>query len=426
MNEEVVINERFVVGSLMKYPELLSELKLKPEMLSDYHCKNFISYITSKGIDLNAIYVMAKQKGNEFFPSKLLFDLRNDEFIKKSFFTNFQIQVLEEYKKRESLIAAHDYLNSPKRDNLIEFTERLNYLASLAIDKSNRKAEAITEILEEVNLELKPQLIKTSYDQVDSLIAGFEPGQLVIIAARPSVGKTAFAINLALNFLESGCNVSFFSLETTYKKVLQRYISATKRINSTKFKYPDSITSAERLKITEALQQFKDSNFRIIDDSLIKPSDIAKEAQYLQQTENKKNIIVIDYLTLMKSDGSFRDRRIEVEDISRKLKIFAKQYNCVIIALSQLSRGIEHRQDKRPMMSDIRESGSIEQDADIIAFLHRDDYYRRAEEEQTEADINKSIVELLIAKNKDGSTGSAELEFYKNIGVFYGKDDRFY
>lgn len=426
MNEEAVINERFVIGSLMKFPELLSEMKLKPEMFSDYHCKNLFNHIMTNGIDVNDIYVLAKQKENEFFPSGLLFDLRNDEFIKKSFFTNFQIQVLEAYKKRESLIAAHDYQNSPSRDNLIEFTERLNYLSSLAIDKSNRKTEAITEILNEVNLEVKPQLIKTDYAQVDRLIGGFELGQLVIVAARPSVGKTAFAINLAINFLESGCNVSFFSLETTYKKVLQRYISATKRINSTKFKYPNGINPDERLKITEALQQFKDSNFRIIDHSLIKPSDISKEAQYLQQNENKKNIIMIDYLTLMKSDGSFRDRRLEVEDISRKLKIFAKQYNCVIIALSQLSRGVEHRQDKRPMMSDIRESGSIEQDADIIAFLHRDDYYHRAEEEQTETDINKSIVELLIAKNKDGGTGSAELEFYKNIGRFYSSGNRFY
>lgn len=426
MNEEAVINERFVVASLMKFPELLSEMKLKPEMFSDYHCKNLVNHIVTNGIDVNDIYVLAKQKENEFFPSKLLFDLRNDDFIKKSFFTNFQIQVLEAYKKRESLIAAHDYQNSASRDNLIEFTERLNYLSSLAIDKSNRKTEAITEILEEVNLEVKPQLIKTDYAQVDRLIGAFEPGQLVIVAARPSVGKTAFAINLAINFLKSDCNVSFFSLETTYKKVLQRYISATKRINSTKFKYPNSINPDERLKITEALQQFKDSNFRVIDDSLIKPSDIAKEAQYLQQTENKKNIIVIDYLTLMKSDGSFRDRRLEVEDISRKLKIFAKQYNCVIIALSQLSRGVEHRQDKRPMMSDIRESGSIEQDADIIAFLHRDDYYHRAEEEQTETYINKSIVEVIISKSKDSATGIAELEFYKNIGRFYSSGNRFY
>lgn len=425
MNDGVVINERFVVGSLIKFPDLLSDLKLEAKMFTDYHCKNLIKHIIDNGIDVNDIYVLAKQKENQFFPSKLLFDLRNDDFIKKSFFTNFQIQVLEAYKKRESLIAAHDYQNSASRDNLIEFAERLNTIASLAIDKSNRKTEAITEILEEVNLEVKPQLIKTGYAQVDRLIGGFEPGQLVIVAARPSVGKTAFAINLAINFLERDCNVSFFSLETTYKKVLQRYISATARINSTKFKYPESIISAERLKITEALQQFKDSNFRVIDDSLIKPSNIAKEAQYLQQTENKKNIIMIDYLTLMKSDGNFRDRRLEVEDISRKLKIFAKQYDCVIIALSQLSRGVEHRQDKRPMMSDIRESGSIEQDADIIAFLHRDDYYQ-AKEEQTETDINKSIVELLIAKNKDGGTGSTELDFYKNIGVFYGKDNRFY
>ena len=148
------------------------------------------------------------------------------------------------------------------------------------------------------------------------------------------------------------------------------------------------------------------------------PVDIRRAASTMKQ-ESDRNVIIIDYLTLMKSDTNFRDRRLEVEDISRKLKVIALEYNCTVIALSQLSRGVEGRNDKRPMMSDLREAGGIEQDADVIFMLHREDYYDR---EKADEVTGISELECIIAKNRNGATGTATLNFHKKIQRFVNQN----
>lgn len=408
--------EHLVIGSLIRYPELITELELKSDMFTDPYAINFIKHIelTDK-LNLHEIYAKSMKHEADFVPSELIKQLRKDDLIKKTFFKQYQIEVLELYKARMMSKATSLVAGDPTRQNVNSLKETIQELDTLQISKKDNKLLALNQITRELNFEVEPQLFKTGYKQLDNVIGGFEPGQLIILAGRPSTGKTAFALNLALQLEQNGNNIALFSLETTTKKIIQRFVSSMARVKLNRFKDPNSISDDERLKLTEAMTRFKDMNITINADEVATPLTISRTASKMSQ-ESERNVIIIDYLTLMKSNGTFRDRRLEVEDISRKLKIIAKQFNCVVIALSQLSRGVESRNDKRPMMSDLREAGGIEQDADMIFLLYRDDYYNKA----TEYDpIGKSEVECIIAKSKDTEIGTVLFQFYKPVQRFY-------
>lgn len=408
--------EYLVIGALLRNPDLFGELALKQEMFADIYSHNFIKYANQHNkVDIADIYAQSQKYGNEFFPENLMEKLLNDRLIMKSHFTQYQIDVLEIYKKRKIKEATDNYTKQPNRENQLFLESTLKYLNDIEIKRKDTKAETLSTIKEELLQEVKPRLLKTGYKNLDSLISGFEPGQLVVIAARPSMGKTAFALNIGCELESNNCNVAVFSLETTAKKITQRVIASRTLVNLSKFKYPESINQDEMLKITEFMDRFQKMNFMINDGSQITPKDIQNQAARMMN-ESDNNVIIIDYLTLMKSDENIKDRRLEVEDISRKLKIIAKEYKCVIIALSQLSRGVEGRNDKRPVMSDLREAGGVEQDADMIFMLYRPDYYNKEQEETQHA---KSDVECIVAKNKDGATGTADFEFYRKVQRFY-------
>ena len=259
--------------------------------------------------------------------------------------------------------------------------------------------------------------IPTGFIELDRMTAGFQRNDLIIVAARPSVGKTAFALNIAQNVAtKTDENVAIFSLEMGADQLVMRMLCAEGNIDAQRLR-TGSLTAEDWGKLTMAMGSLSDSGIYIDDTPGIRVGDIRAKCRRLKQ-ESGLGMVLIDYLQLIQGNGRTDNRQQEVSEISRSLKELARELKVPVIALSQLSRGVEQRQDKRPMMSDIRESGSIEQDADIVAFLYRDDYYDKESE-------NKNIIEIIIAKQRNGPVGTCSLAFVKEYNKFVNLERRF-
>lgn len=264
--------------------------------------------------------------------------------------------------------------------------------------------------------------ISYGYKDLNAITNGFnrDGGDLLIVAARPSVGKTAFALNVAGHATLAGAIVPFFSLEMGAKSLLMRMACEMARIESYKMRDPKKLMSDdEHRKFMDAIGILDRMPIEIFDEPNCTIPDMIAECRKLRRDHPEKPmVIMLDYLQLLKWHRKAANRQEEVSGMSRELKIMARELNADVMALSQLSRAVEQRQDKRPMLSDLRESGSIEQDADKVMFLYRDDYY----DKETE---NKNIVEVIIAKHRNGPTGTVELGFLKEFGKFVSLDHRF-
>ncbi|RID82956.1 replicative DNA helicase [Peribacillus asahii] len=260
--------------------------------------------------------------------------------------------------------------------------------------------------------------IPTGFAELDRMTAGFQRNDLIIVAARPSVGKTAFALNIAQNVAtKTDENVAIFSLEMGAEQLVMRMLCAEGNINAQNLR-TGALTDEDWRKLTMAMGSLSNAGIYIDDTPGVRIGEIRSKCRRLKQ-ENGLGMILIDYLQLIQGNGrSGENRQQEVSEISRSLKALARELEVPVIALSQLSRGVEQRQDKRPMMSDIRESGSIEQDADIVAFLYRDDYYDKESE-------NKNIIEIIIAKQRNGPVGTVSLAFVKEYNKFVNLERRF-
>jgi replicative DNA helicase len=256
--------------------------------------------------------------------------------------------------------------------------------------------------------------IPSGFVDLDKMTSGFQRSDLVILAARPSVGKTAFALNVAQNVgVRAKETVAIFSLEMGAAQLVQRMVCAEANVDANRMR-TGYLEGDDWEKLTMAIGALSEANIFIDDSPSITVADIRAKCRRLQQ-EKGLGMILIDYLQLIAGRGKGDNRQQEVSEISRTLKQIARELNVPVIALSQLSRGVEQRQDKRPMMSDLRESGSIEQDADIVAFLYRDDYYDKESEK-------KNIIEIIIAKQRNGPVGTVELAFLKQFNKFVNMD----
>ncbi|MET3699753.1 primary replicative DNA helicase [Bacillus oleivorans] len=260
--------------------------------------------------------------------------------------------------------------------------------------------------------------IPTGFAELDRMTAGFQKNDLIIVAARPSVGKTAFALNIAQNVAtKTSENVAIFSLEMGAEQLVMRMLCAEGNIDAQRLR-TGSLTDDDWRKLTMAMGSLSRAGIYIDDTPGIRINEIRAKCRRLKQ-EHGLGMILIDYLQLIQGSANSREnRQQEVSEISRSLKGLARELQVPVIALSQLSRGVEQRQDKRPMMSDIRESGSIEQDADIVAFLYRDDYYDKESE-------SKNIIEIIIAKQRNGPVGTVQLAFVKEYNKFVNLERRY-
>ena len=265
--------------------------------------------------------------------------------------------------------------------------------------------------------------LSTGYKDLDAMTTGLHKDELVILAARPGVGKTAFALNLAQNAAtKSGATVAIFSLEMGAESLVNRMLCSEGSIDANALR-TGKLDENQWNSLVVAMGSLSRTNVYIDDTPGIKMAEIRSKCRRLLKESGHLDLVIIDYLQLIEGTGQ-ENRQQEVSVISRNLKKLAKELHVPIIALSQLSRGVEARQDKRPMLSDIRESGSIEQDADIVAFLYRDDYYRdedgdgdnNEQEEPEDQDVGE--VEVIISKNRSGPRGTAKLLFVKSYNKF--------
>ncbi len=263
--------------------------------------------------------------------------------------------------------------------------------------------------------------LSTGYPDLDKITTGLHEDELIILAARPGVGKTAFALNVAQNIAtKTDKTVAIFSLEMSAESLVNRMLCAEGSIDANHLR-TGNLDESEWQNLVVAMGSLSKASIYIDDTAGIKMSEIRAKCRRLEKETGNLGMIVVDYLQLIEGNNK-ENRQQEVSDISRQLKKLAKELHVPVIALSQLSRGVEQRQDKRPVLSDIRESGSIEQDADIVAFLYRDDYYRDENEDDDddvdEDDQNVGEVEVILEKNRSGARGTIKLLFVKSYNKF--------
>ncbi len=255
--------------------------------------------------------------------------------------------------------------------------------------------------------------VPTGFYDLDRMTAGFQAGDLIVLAARPSMGKTALAINIAEHVaLNEGLPVAVFSMEMGAAQLAVRIVGSIGRIDQGHLR-TGKLTDEEWPRLTEAIEKLRNISLHIDESAGLTSSELRANARRLARQCGKLGLIVVDYLQLMSGSSSDGENRAtELGEISRGLKMLARELQCPVIALSQLNRSVEQRPDKRPMMSDLRESGAIEQDADIIMFIYRDEYYTK------EACKEPGVAEVIIAKQRNGPTGVIKLAFLKPITKF--------
>ena len=444
--DSVILAEQSLLGALMQEPEKLVEVKAAVDVEDFYDEKNKDIY--------NAILRLDEA---EIIPdTTTIFEEINNSGAFKSM--DASLYIVELYDITPSTRNIMHYANLVKRYSiyreirsaLLSSTEEMNQgnadIDSLTatlfdqVEKAMERAktsqfknmkdvtnEVFQEIVARMSGEGQNIAIPTGFSTLDQLV-GLGKGDLVILAARPSMGKTAFALNIALNV--AGKNhrdesekktVALFSLEMGADQLVSRMICSEGMLDSEKIK-KGTLDNDDMMKLETAVHFLNQKNIFIEDSAFIKVNEVKAKCKLLKN-EHGLDLVVIDYLQLLQGSKRTDNRQQEVSEISRSLKQMARELECPVIALSQLSRSVESRHDKRPMMSDLRESGSIEQDADIVSFLYRSDYYRSEDSDENEVQepSDVSTVEVIVAKNRNGQTGTAELAFMKRYNRFVSK-----
>jgi replicative DNA helicase len=257
--------------------------------------------------------------------------------------------------------------------------------------------------------------VATGFHDLDRMTSGLQPGDMIVLAARPSMGKTAFAVNIAEHVaLNEGLPVAIFSMEMGAAQLAVRIVGSIGRIDQGHLR-TGKLTDEEWPRLSDAIERLRTISLHIDESPGLSPSELRSNSRRLARQCGKLGLIVVDYLQLMSgssSSGGGDNRATELGEISRGLKMLARELQCPVIALSQLNRSVEQRPDKRPMMSDLRESGAIEQDADIIMFIYRDEYYTK------DACKEPGVAEVIIAKHRNGPVGTVKLAFLRNITKF--------
>ena len=320
---------------------------------------------------------------------------------------------------------ASDTVNPQGRDakTLLDEAERKIFEIAEAGDKNSQDfrhidallTEAITSIQTLCDRDNPSDVIgtPTGFIDLDRLTSGLQPGDLIIVAGRPSMGKTAFALNIAENVaVHNGLPVAIFSMEMGGVQLAMRMLASVGRVDSQRIR-TGRLTDDEWSRLGLSLGKLHEAQIYIDESGGISPLQLRSKARRLsRQCEKPLGLIVIDYIQLMNASRQSDNRAMEVSEISRAIKALAKELHVPIIALSQLSRKVEEREDKRPIMSDLRESGAIEQDADVIMFLFREEYYKRNEEQL------RGLAECIISKQRNGPTDTVKLTFLKEYTRF--------
>lgn len=432
-----LIAEQSVLGAMF-----LSKLAIEKatEVLtkkSFYDEKNGIIFQTIVDLNEKKIPIDLTTVTAELNQTKKLNEIGNVEYLTEVLNTvptaanaEYYIKSVEDNYLLRNVIDTSTEIATLAYENQGEVSEVLDQVEQkiVKIIKNRRSGEfqSIQDVLANVqkNLEKlsesKGQVtgIPTGWIELDKLTSGLHENQLIILAARPAMGKTAFALNLATNVaIHTDKTVAIFSLEMGAEQLANRIISSLGQIEGTKLT-SGNLLNNDWKRITEARSQLNNAKLYISDDAGVTVGDIKSKCRRLATSEDGLDLVIIDHLQLLTMGGNYgNNRQAEITDISRSLKKMAMELNIPVVALAQLSRGVESREDKRPKMSDLRESGSIEQDADIVALLYRDDYYQSPKDNNGETP-DPSLSELIIGKHRNGPTGKIDLLFRKNTSSF--------
>ena len=339
---------------------------------------------------------------------------------------NYYIKIIFEKSILRNLIETSTKIQKAcydEKDSVVDIVENAERnILSVYNDRLGRDVRKLQEILPEIqqtmenlaNSDTEFTGIRTGYYDFDNMTRGLQNKQVIIIAGRPGCGKSAFALNVALNAaIKSKKSVAFFSLEMGAEEIIKRMFSCVRGIDGDVLK-TGKLKNADWKKWNEAMSELSDIKFYIDDSGEINVSEIRRKCRKLKNSDDGLDMVVIDYLQLISSSSKYSGQRTqEVSEISRDIKRLAMELNIPVIALAQLSRSVEQRkgEDSKPKLSDLRESGSIEQDADIVLFLHSEEYGKY------EANINRPV-DLLVAKHRAGQTGTVKLLFKMNTGSF--------
>lgn len=399
-----------------------------------------IKTVYNKGVNVDAVTVI-----EQLVLNNTLNDLTNKEDTVYDLIINVvAVSNVEEYIRiiqdkttlRRLVELAQDVSEKWQKEEVSDISEYVSKVESdtLAITRSRNVGEFKTT--KEVIDVLKEKLfangkasgtvtgVTSGFTDLDNVTHGFQKGDLVILAARPSMGKTALALNFLVNAaIKQNVTVAMFSVEMPADQLMQRMLSAQSGVNGDKIRGLD-LSDKDWTKIDVAANQLSKAKIYVDDTSSIKLGDLLVKARKLKSLHDDLSLIVVDYLQIVKGSEQARKegRQQEVTEISRGLKEMARELNVPVIALSQLSRDSEKRDNKRPMLSDLRESGAIEQDADLVLFIYREDYFANTKDEKAKKEEensgNSGIAEVSISKHRNGATGVVKLVFLKEYGLF--------
>lgn len=428
--------EQFFLGILLTEPELIKDTKIKPPHLSPGKHHNILWTLLdldSKGTLIDFVSIMERvgKDGIEKIGGIPYLHNLKTSIPTTSNFSFYEKVLLEYWQKREAIKVANKIKEQAMGEDPAEVIQAgINELMQLedisGDDDDGSIKQALVNIYDEMERGLTSEQgeitgIPTGFNELDRITSGFQKQDLVILAARPSVGKTAFCLNIAERVAKRNkYAVGIFSLEMSEESLLKRMISSNGMIDSQRIRTRKIGDEKNWNKLGTAIGEIGRMNLRIFDKPGVSVNEIWSKVRKMKREYSDQSIlIIIDYLQLINGSSKHRGNRTqEISEISRLLKHMARELDVCVIALSQLSRAVEQRQDKRPMLSDIRESGQIEQDADVIGFLYRDDYY----DKETE---NKNIIEIIIGKQRNGPTGTVQLAFIKEYNLFVDLERRY-
>ena len=410
--------EQSVIGTLLMEGSLMDDVILSPEHFSDKrHLKIFQAmrtiYEANEPVNIVTVTTVLKDKIREVGSVTYMTELATSVPTTATF-KHHQRLVLDAYRHRITRAAAIRYVKDPGDETYDTLSANMDSYREVGIKEDEGSVrEVLIEIAKEMKNPVKDGMtgFSTGYEELDQMTGGTQKGDLIILAARPSMGKTAFALNLASHHCKEGGSAQIFSLEMGKRPLIKRILSSEALVDGAKWQSMD-FNKQDYIDILNVMGPVSEWQINIETQPRTVSDIRAKIRSHMKKIKNERHLVIIDYLQLMSPSTRSERRDLEVGVITRELKLLALELEIPIVLLSQLSRAVEQRQDKRPLMSDLRESGNIEQDADVIAFLYREDYYNLQE--------NNDKIELIIGKQRNGPVGKVKLQFKKEYGKFVG------
>lgn len=420
-------SEMAIIGCIISKNETIDQAieLVKPYEFYDSRCQRIYKTLISmykKDIKIDEVSLISKLKSEN-----ILEEVGGEEFIVEITLSSFYTPNIDQYAEnvkekallRALITACEDIVGesySEKKDakDVIEKAE--SKIFEISQNNLNKGLVRVSDTMEDTirQIELlslnegKITGVTTGLSTVDDKLSGLQSSQLILLAARPAMGKTALGLTMAWNAAEAGKSVAFFSLEMSTYQLNQRLISMVSMIELEKI-INGQLDADEWIGIVESIGNIKQKDIYVDETAGITLSELRSKCKRLK-AESGLDLVVIDYLQLMTGEGRFDNRQQEIANISRGLKSLSKELNCPILSLAQLSREADKRSDHKPILSDLRESGAIEQDADVVMLLYREDYY--------DEEDNPNVAKVILAKHRNGPTGIMELFFHKKCTTF--------